>query len=85
MPTEEQLLEMHRLTVLRGESRIAQDVANGLAGAWLRLFRFQDVKDLCMKTQEVGRDRNILIFLDQAKSALGEVDDTLTLYVELRH
>ncbi|HZA21069.1 MAG TPA: hypothetical protein VFA32_00410 [Dehalococcoidia bacterium] len=56
MPTEEQLLEIHRLALLGAEAHIAQDVTRQLAGSWLSLSRFREVRELCTKTLELGQD-----------------------------
>ena len=40
MPTEEQLLEVHRLALLGAEANIARDITHQLAGSWLGLSRF---------------------------------------------
>ena len=82
MPTEEQLQEVHRLAILGGEADIAQDMTGRLAGAWLGFSRFQDVKDLCLKTLELEHDASTLNHLAQAKEVLGEVDEARRLYLD---
>ena len=50
MPTEEQLLEKHRLACLGGETAIAQGISARLCSVWLGSSRFRDVEALCLKT-----------------------------------
>ena len=57
MATEEQLLEIHRLAVLGGEPSIAQDISDKLAGHWLRVSRFRDVRVLVSPDLDAGPAR----------------------------
>jgi tetratricopeptide (TPR) repeat protein len=80
MPTEEQLLEIHRLALLGAEADIARDVTSQLAGSWLSLSRFRAVRELCTKTLELGQDPETLVRLAQARQVLGEVAEAIGLY-----
>ena len=81
MPTEEQLLEIHRLAVLGAEADIALDVTARLAGSWLGFSRFREVADLCLKTLELGPDPDTLNYLARAKRVLGEASEAMSLYL----
>jgi len=82
MPTEEQLLEIHRLALLGGVANIAQDVTGRLADAWTGVSRFREVRDLCLKTLALGRVPDTLVYLARAKRVLGAVEEALRLYLE---
>jgi hypothetical protein len=56
MPTEEQLLEIHRLALLGAEPEIARNVTGRLASSWLGLSRFREVRELCTKTLDLEQD-----------------------------
>jgi hypothetical protein len=79
MPTEEQLLEIHRLAVLGTEADIARDVTSQLVGSWLGLSCFREVRELCAKTLELGPDPDIFVHLARAKQVLGEVDEAIRI------
>jgi tetratricopeptide (TPR) repeat protein len=80
MPTEEQLLEIHRLALLGAEANIAREVTGQLAGSWLSLSRFREVRELCTKTLELGPDPDTFAHLARAKEVLGEVAEAMRLY-----
>jgi tetratricopeptide (TPR) repeat protein len=79
MPTEEQLLEIHRLALLGAEADIARDVTGRLANSWLGLSCFREVRGLCTKTLELGPDSHTFARLARAKQVLGEVDEAIRL------
>jgi hypothetical protein len=80
LPTEEQLLEIHRLAVLGGAAAIAHDVTVRLAGTWTGLSHFREVQALCLKTLELGHTPRTLSYLAKAKTVLGEVEEAMRLY-----
>jgi tetratricopeptide (TPR) repeat protein len=84
MPTEEQLLEIHRLALLGAEVDIARNVNGRLADSWLGLSRFREVRELCTKTLELGQDPDIFVSLAWAKDVLGEVAEAMRLYRDAR-
>jgi tetratricopeptide (TPR) repeat protein len=82
MPTEEQLLEIHRLAVLGDIAEIAQDVGGRLATAWLRVSRFREVRDVSRQTLTLGPHAGSLTAFAHARRVLGEPHEALTLYRE---
>jgi tetratricopeptide (TPR) repeat protein len=82
MPTEEQLLEIHRLAVLGQSAAIARDVGTRLTGHWLGLSRFREVRALSLQTLSLGPHADTTGHLAQAKRVLGEVQEALTLYLD---
>ncbi len=82
MPTEEQLLEIHRLALLGEEGEIAHDVHARLAGAWLGSSRFRDVAELGTKTLQFGGNPRTLNYLGRAKDMLGEREEALRLFLD---
>jgi tetratricopeptide (TPR) repeat protein len=82
LPTEEQLLEIHRLAVLGGASDIAQDVTGRLADSWLGVSRFREVRDLCTRTLKLGKSPATINRLARAKQVLGDMDEALQLYLD---
>jgi tetratricopeptide (TPR) repeat protein len=80
MPTEEQLLEVHRLALLGGEADITRKVTGQLANSWLSLSRFREVRELCTKTLELGQDPDTVVSLARARRVLGEVAEAMRLY-----
>ena len=81
MPTEEQLLEIHRLALLGAETDIARDMTNTLADAWLGSSRFRDVEALCLRTLELENDASTLIYLGRAKLVLGDTGEAMKLHI----
>jgi hypothetical protein len=84
MPTEEQLLEIHRLALLGAEVDVARNVNGRLADSWLGLSCFREVRELCTKTLELGQDPDIFVSLTWAKDVLGEVAEAMRLYRDAR-
>jgi tetratricopeptide (TPR) repeat protein len=82
VPTEEQLREIHRLALRGGEVAIAQDVTHRLAGPWLGVSRFREVRDLCRQTLQLGSAPATLTYLARATRVLGDVQEALRLYRE---
>jgi tetratricopeptide (TPR) repeat protein len=82
MPTEEQLLEIHRLAVLGRTAAIAQDVGTRLTGHWLGVSRFREVRALSLQTLSLGPHADTTVHLARAKHRLGEVQEALTLSLE---
>jgi tetratricopeptide (TPR) repeat protein len=80
MPTEEQLLGIHRLAVLGAEVDITREVTGQLTGSWLGLSRFREVRELCLKTLDLGQDPVTLVSLARARRVLGEVAEAMRLY-----
>jgi hypothetical protein len=80
MPTEEQLLEIHRLAVQGQSAKIAHDVGTRLTGHWLRVSRFREVRALSLQTLSLGPHTTTTVHLARAKHVLGEVQEALTLY-----
>src|SRR5262245_41582858 len=80
MPTEEQLLEIHRLAVRGERAAIAQAVGLRLTNRWLGVSRFREVQALCLQTLALGPHANTTVSLARAKRILGEVQEALTLY-----
>jgi tetratricopeptide (TPR) repeat protein len=80
MPTEEQLLAVHRLALLGAEADIGREITGLLAGSWLRVSRFREVRELCTKTLELEQDPHTLMCLARAKQVLGEVAEAMRLY-----
>jgi hypothetical protein len=80
LPTEEQLLEIHRLAVLGRAATIAQDMTDMLANTWTGISRFGEIQDLCIKTLELGDTPDTLSHLARAKTVLGEVEGAIRLY-----
>jgi tetratricopeptide (TPR) repeat protein len=84
MPTEEQLLEIHRLALLGDEADIARALTSQLATSWLGLSRFREVRELCTKTLGLGPDPDTFVSLAWAKNVLGEVAEAMRLYHDAR-
>jgi tetratricopeptide (TPR) repeat protein len=82
MPTEEQLLEIHRLAVPGQSAAIAHDVGTRLTGHWLGVSRFREVRALSLQTLSLGPHATTMVHLARAKRVLGEVQEALTLYHE---
>ena len=82
MPTEEQLLEIHRLALLGEEAEIAHDVGAKLAGSWLGSSRFRDVAELGTKTLQLGSNATTLNHLGRAKEVLGDRQEALRLFLD---
>ncbi len=79
-PTEEQLLEIHRLG-LRGKlEKIAVKMADTLALRWNIQSRFREAVDLCKATLEIAEDYRVLYQLAYSEKELGEVSQVQTHY-----
>jgi len=76
--SEEQMLEIHRLSLAGKVKEIAAKIAEILATEWYDQSRFREVVSLCNNTLNViGNDYRVVLCLARAQESLGEIENAL--------
>jgi tetratricopeptide (TPR) repeat protein len=81
-PSETQQLELHRLALAGGETAIAEEVADELAGHWNRAdqYRYREVIDLVTRTVAQSANARLWNQIGYAKRQLGEMQQAIDHY-----
>ena len=80
--TEDEILEIHRLSIAGQEAEIAIKIANLVAGLWLSKSRFRESRKLCEITLLLRQDYRILNQLARCEWNLGEVEKAENHYLK---
>ncbi|MCX6048513.1 MAG: tetratricopeptide repeat protein [Chloroflexi bacterium] len=80
--SEAQQLELHRLALAGGETEIAQELANALAGRWNRAdqYRYREVIDLVQRTVAQTANARLWNEIGYAKNQLGAKQEAISHY-----
>ncbi len=80
--TEEQKLEIHRLSLLANNGDIAAKIAIFLVRIWIKISRFKEVYKICEDTLEIANDYHNLSNLARVEQESGNITKAVNYYQE---